>query len=393
MPEGVQDPPPGGSSGRKNPRITEHIQQNDDFFKPFIKPGYTRIFPTNTASGEFTVFVEKNNEKLGNSNPLMLASIFKSEVKGVISIKRINATKVGVLFSQAIEANNFLKNTDFLTKHSMRAFIPAKAVESVGVLRYVPTSISNEELFKKLRCNVEIVGVRRFTKKTNGEVKPFTSVSVTFLSSSLPDRVYLDICSIKVTEYVAPLLQCYKCFKFNHGAKFCKGTQVCSICALEHHFSQCTVKSDDTKIKCINCGGAHLAIARQCPVKQAKIEEKRNRSAYAAVVANNAQQNLLKNYDINFPKIKPKIAPKPIDNKTTVQKPAGSSPKSGTQVDTVPKSDQDSIPIEKLLSAVINNEFIMNGLIASLVTLGNSNQTLTTKKIKEVLINKLDRNG
>ncbi|KAI5637223.1 hypothetical protein NE865_10120 [Phthorimaea operculella] len=392
MQEGVQDPPPGGGgSARKTPRTVEHSDGNDDFFKPYFKPGYTRVFPVNTAHGEYTVYVEKENEKYGNNNPLMLANFFKRNVKGVYNIKRINATKVGVVFTQAIEANNFLKDAEFLSRHSLRAFIPAKAVETVGVLRYVPTSISNEEIFKKLTCNVEVVAVRRFTKKTNGEVKPFTSVSVTFLSNTLPDYVLLDICRMKVSEYVPPLLQCYKCFKFNHGAKICKGTQICSICAQGHHYTKCTDSNDETKIKCVNCGGAHLAIARQCPVKQAKIEEKKNRSAYAAIVAN-GEKNLVRNYEKDFPIMKPKIAPKPID-KPIVQKQNCSSTQPKSQVETETKSDQKPIPIDKLLSELINNEFIMNGLVASLVALGNSNEKMTTKKIKEILIDKLDYNG
>lgn len=178
---------------------TQHADEL--FYKPYTKPSYKRVFPDNAVSAEFTVFVESANggDKLGNKNPLLLASLFKNEIKGVTGIKRINANKVGVSFKLAIHANNFLKNDDFMKKNELKAYIPARAVETIGVLRFVPTSISNEELFKKLSSTYEIVGVRRFTRKVNGELKPYGSVSVTFLTNSLPDYVYLDIFRFKVS--------------------------------------------------------------------------------------------------------------------------------------------------------------------------------------------------
>lgn len=69
------------------------------------------------------------------------------------------------------------------------------AVETVGVLRYVPTSIINEEPFKKLSSLFEIIGVRRFTKR-DGHIyiySPFQTVSAIFLSTTLPDSVYFDL--------------------------------------------------------------------------------------------------------------------------------------------------------------------------------------------------------
>lgn len=241
-------------------RDDETVSSDKDFFKPYSKPGYTRVFPENSKDSEYVVFIESTgDEKLGNRNPLIMASLFKNEIKGVLNIKRINANKLGIIFKQAIDANSFIKNEAWLAKNGMKAFIPAGAVETIGVLRFVPTSISNEELFNKLSSKYEILSVRRFVRKLNGEIKPYGSVSVTFLSKDLPECVYLDIYRFKVHEYVAPLLQCFKCFKFNHSAKICSGTQKCSICSMEHHFSEC---STDKVQKCINCGGQHLGADR-----------------------------------------------------------------------------------------------------------------------------------
>lgn len=87
MPEGDEDPP-----GRDTPRKTakkKDLQTNaavdEAFYKPYVNVGYKRIFPENSRDSEYTVFVENDKgEKIGNNNPLMMANLFKNEIKGVI---------------------------------------------------------------------------------------------------------------------------------------------------------------------------------------------------------------------------------------------------------------------------------------------------------------------
>lgn len=387
---GDEDPPdeekrrkPNTGGGGANQGVDE------SFYKPYTKPGYKRVFPADAVSADFTVFVESTTEeeKLGNRNPLLLANLFKNEIKGVINIRRLNASKVGVVFQQSIHANNFLKNEEFLNKHGFKAHIPAKAVETIGVVRFVPTSISNEELFRKLTSSYEVVGVRRFMRRVNGELKPYGCVSVTFLANNLPDCVYLDIYRYNVDEYVAPLLQCYKCFRFNHGAKICKATQKCSICSEEHHYTQCT---NPDEIKCINCKGPHMAISRDCPVKKMKIQEKHNRVTYANAVTKTF--NPMRKYEDNFPNLPTpptqaiQTSPNNNVNDAKTKKPINfNNTKQTTLTKPIPATNKP-ISKELLIEEVLKNESILKALVGALVTLGNSNQACTMSRIKDVLI-------
>lgn len=382
MPEGDGDPPGRDSEKRKLPKRRSENDSRADaldatFYKPYLKPGYTRVFPKNAADAEFTVFVESTkNEKIGNRNPLVMAGLFKNDIKGVANIKRINANKIGVIFSQAINANDFLKNEQWLQKNEMKAFIPAGAVETIGVIRFVPTSISNEELFKKLSSKYEVVSVRRFTKKMNGEIIPFGSVSVTFLSKSLPECVYLDIYRFKVSEYVAPLLQCYKCFRFNHSAKFCSAAQKCSKCSEEHHYSECT---NDEKLKCINCGGPHLAIHRDCPVKQSKIAEKNNVRSYARVTASNISNDFNKDFPI-LPERQSILQPEVVNKPKPTPAPKPEKPSLRPLIPSMEKN-------KNLVNEIVNSDYILKSLVGALVTLGNTTNTkITTQSIRDVLI-------
>lgn len=396
MPAGGGSDPPGGTAEKRKLPSTKSggngTSASEDFYKPYIKPGYKRLFAESAVSGEFSVYVEstKENEKLGNNNPIVTTNLFKNEIKGITNIKRVNANKIAIAFTQANNANNFLRNENFLTKHKLKAYIPASAVETIGVLRFVPTSISNEELFKKLSSPYEIICVRRFTKKVNGDIKPFQTVSITFLSKYLPDYVYLDLYRFHVHEYNAPLLQCFKCFKFNHGAKICKQTQKCSICAEEHHFSQCT---SGNVAKCINCQGPHLAISRDCPVKKAKMEERKYKS-YANVVSKantSTTRGTLKNYQTDYPSLpmknKNSIAPQKTQVSSVTLSTASVATSTGDNLESTTQNDKSSN--EKIIDEILNNEYIRKGLIGALVAIGNDGRPLTNNVIQEILIKSL----
>lgn len=384
--DGGGDDPPGGTEKRKTPvRSNDKNNASDDFYKTFNKPGYKRMFSESTVRGEFAVFVEslKENEKLGNTNPIVTTNLFKNEIKGITNIKRINPTKLCVTFSQSNTANNFLNNEDFLKKHQFKAYIPASAVETIGVLRHVPTSISNEELFKKLSSCYEIIAVRRFVKRENGDIKPYKTVSITFHSNVLPEHVYLDLFRFKVHEYQAPLLQCFKCFKFNHGAKICKSTQKCSICTGEHHFKEC---KNEKAIKCINCQGSHLAISRDCPIKKQKAEDKKNKQSYAAILASKTNSNIIKNYNTDFPAISTTRKPQTIRKTQNTSLPITTRTASTSTATNTNEPEPETISNEKLIHEIINNEFIRKGLIGALVSLGNENRAITSNLIQEILI-------
>lgn len=278
--DGSEDPDPGGTgpppSKRKSTAFNSDSNgdTSEDLYKPFFKSGYKRLYPEHSAHTSFQVFVESNNpkDKLGNKSPIFLNHIFSIDIKGIHSMHRVNATKISVVFNQHNYANNFLLNNNFLDKYNLKAYIPAKEIEKTGIIRFVPTNISNKELYTKLASKFDIISIRRFSKKIGNERVPLQTISITFLSNILPESVQYDLFSYRVFEYVPPLLQCFKCFKFNHSAKICNGSQKCSICAGDHLYKDC---ENSNSLNCINCGGPHLAISRVCPIKMKKISEKK----------------------------------------------------------------------------------------------------------------------
>ncbi|XP_041975663.1 uncharacterized protein LOC121730611 [Aricia agestis] len=323
-----------------------------DKYKPFQKPSYTRKYPDTTSNGEFVVFVEHCNKdtKIGNMNPLNLSKIFKN-AKGVHERSRISARKIKIIFKQAALANDFL-NAQFIQENNLRAYIPAASVERVGVVRYIPKEISNRELFEKISSDLDIIGVRRFMKKENNTFVPLNTITVTFSGTVLPQCIFLDGWRYKVHNYIPPVLQCFKCLLFNHSAKYCFNEQACSKCAENHSYKECTSEA----LKCKNCGGNHLAISKECPIKASKIKKnislRVNNSTYADITNNLT----------SFP---PLTKANPQNVKIVPEK----------------ISAQD----------IINNQKILEAIISTIVSIGNSNEIKTTTHIKETFIKNFNK--
>ncbi|KAG6438765.1 hypothetical protein O3G_MSEX000203 [Manduca sexta] len=165
---------PGDIKKRKYAKIStsDPKASNLDKYKIFIKPNYKRLFLEN-GTCEYIVYVESTeNEKVGNKNPITLTNLFCDNVKGIIGVHRINALKIGVSFKTAGAANSFLKMEDFLLKNKLKAFIPSYLTEKMGVLRYVPKDMSNEEIYRNISCDSEIISIKRMMRKVDGILTP-----------------------------------------------------------------------------------------------------------------------------------------------------------------------------------------------------------------------------
>lgn len=352
---------------------------DEDKYKPFIKPEYKRSYPDNSSKEEFPIYVEGVNEKIGNKNPLHLSKIFKN-VKGIKEKRRINASKIMVVFKQAVAANDFLSHS-CLKEHNMRAYIPASSVERIGTIRFIAKETSNVELYEKLMADSEIVGVRRFTKKVNGEIVPLTTVSLTFVGTSLPQFVFLDSWRYRVYTYVPPLMQCFKCMRFRHNAKICRNEQVCSKCSGGHSYKECT--SDI--LKCSNCGGDHLAISKFCPIKLEQI--KRHESNYMSRM----YSTVLISKD--FPAL-PKIQDKSVTFASKTKSMTKTQTKKTENIhecshELPNKATAQATPIPTTYDHLVNDELFLQKIIKTLVTLGNSNKINTTAHIKDILMQNL----
>lgn len=225
---------------------------------------------------EYPVLLHHSSTEPNMKVPMDILKVNKvlKNVAGVQYVKATGSFYMKVFFGCAKDANAFLLNKKLMEANRWTSKIPYDTIESLGVIR-APVELSEETLLEELKASCTILGVKRFTKKQeNGPEKPLPTVLVTFLSSQRPDHVIYERIWMPVLEYIRPVLQCFKCYKFGHGSGACKSTQICSICSNDHFYKECATPNT---YKCSNCSGPHSAVSYSCSVKAAKIAEVKNR--------------------------------------------------------------------------------------------------------------------
>ncbi|XP_011632335.1 uncharacterized protein LOC105424010 [Pogonomyrmex barbatus] len=120
---------------------------------------------------------------------------------------------------------------------------------------------------------------RRWNKEENKvEFEPVDSVIITFKGNQPRDKIsfFNDLAVLRVRSYVAPVMQCYKCFRYGHRKIHCKSEECCINCGEKAH-GHC-----DKPTKCRNCGEGHKSTDRKCDVYE------RNQRIKKVMAYNNA---------------------------------------------------------------------------------------------------------
>ncbi|KAM3955326.1 LOW QUALITY PROTEIN: uncharacterized protein ACR2FA_010776 [Aphomia sociella] len=183
--------------------------------------------------------------------------------------------KIGAIFERPGLAKLALNNIKAQKDLHLKATIPAILTEITGVIKNLPTYMSNKTIHNGISSSRDVVSVRRFKRRgcdEDGNVcfLPTQSVAITFACPTLPMKVDINSWYIEVSPYTPPVsTQCLKCLRYGHIAKYCKNTQRCSICGEAHHYKECNKETTEA----VHCSGDHIAISTECPIKKKKKQE------------------------------------------------------------------------------------------------------------------------
>ena len=118
---------------------------------------------------------------------------------------------------------------------------------------------SDDEILEDLKPHCKsLTKVRQYQK----DGKNLGLIEATFQSHIRPPSINYGLEAIKVKPYTENVRQCYKCYRFNHGSKQCRGEETCPKCGnTDHRKEDC-----QNKILCINCkSDKHTATDKECP--------------------------------------------------------------------------------------------------------------------------------
>ena len=189
-----------------------------------------------------------------------------------------------------------------LGNYNVKCCLPMSQQYKIGLIGPIEFDVEacdivellSEEGFTNVKVERFVIG-----GKKNGKVTK--SMKVWFEQSQFPKFITLMFQRYVVTPYIEQSLQCFKCQKLGHIAKYCKGRVVCLVCSGPHKHTECTVKDDCTKQKCANCGGEHTANYRGCPkllkeklIQVTRVKENLSyRDAIAAVQQNKTNSSTI----------------------------------------------------------------------------------------------------
>ena len=135
--------------------------------------------------------------------------------------------------------------------------------------------VSIEDIIEGL-ADQHVTNACRITVTRDGVKRETNTIILTFQTAIIPKTLKVGYLKVPVDLYVPNPLQCYTCFKFGHHESRCNSgadNKLCRRCSepISMHASPC---ADDCqkKLKCVSCGGEHMATSKSCPVWQRKKE-------------------------------------------------------------------------------------------------------------------------
>lgn len=199
-----------------------------------------------------------------------LAKLLKAQnISGIMKIKYINAYKILVTFNSEDSENKFL-SCDGLRSMGWRSQKTWEVGTSYGIVKDIDLDLSEEDLLQYLRSDIEIVSVKRLSRRSGNEWTPSETIRVGFKGPSLPSHIFILDLRIKVESFIFPVTQCSNCWRFGHTKTLCPSNKIiCPKCS--GHHENCEV----TTFKCVNCGENHMALSKSCKIykKEKRIRE------------------------------------------------------------------------------------------------------------------------
>ena len=210
------------------------------------------------------LFLEGTNpeKSLWDMSPFMIQKCIQ-----VISTEiKITNTRSGLILecSRQHQSRQLLKMT--LLHTTPVKVTPHRSMNTCqGIIRCPEVNrMSEEELLKELSIKNNIIQVKRFKRKIDGQLMPTNTLLLTFGTPKLPRNVLVAYLSKRVEPFIPNPLRCFRCQKFGHNQKVCRGIKRCGKCnEIDHDEETCP-----NEACCGNCGGKHLARDKLCPVRE-----------------------------------------------------------------------------------------------------------------------------
>ncbi|KAH7978366.1 hypothetical protein HPB49_005359 [Dermacentor silvarum] len=174
-------------------------------------------------------------------NPILLYSELEAILGGAPVKSRFTAQGALLLDVETEGQANILLETKNIGGIAISSRVPHSYMKNTCIVRGVPKWYSDEELLTFLRpqgvFHAKRIIRRVHTSSSEWESRRTNSVVLTFApNSERPEKINLGFTRHELVDYVETPPRCFKCQRFGHIAKYCRGEQRCKRCGGPHDF-------------------------------------------------------------------------------------------------------------------------------------------------------------
>jgi len=238
----------------------------------------------------------RDNQTAETIKEMMKSQINPAEIKvGIESIRTLRDERVQIE-TGSIQKAETLENSitdklgDKIETHIQRPRKPRLKIINI------PEEISTDNIEDTLMAqNPEIcIGKGEIIPKFTYETKRHTrniviEVNAQTRKKLIDNKVKIGWINCSIEDYLVAT-RCFRCSRFNHRMRDCRGTETCPLCADNHNLKEC--KAQPMEYKCINCRSynhhsrntkineKHSSLDRNCTSMKAIIEKYKKNTEY-----------------------------------------------------------------------------------------------------------------
>jgi hypothetical protein len=258
---------------------------------------YSEVVQGKTTQKTFKVNVASRDKQTTDTIIGVLKSkINPTDIKvGIRSIKTLRDGKVQLETGSIQEAETLMNSIRDKIGDTMETNIQKPRKPRLKI-HNIPEEINTDNIEATLIKQNPDIGLEKgeiapkFTYETKRQTRNIViEVNSQTRKKLIHNKVKLGWVNCGIEDYLVAT-RCYKCSRFNHRMRDCRGVETCPICAGKHGLKEC--KAQPAEFKCINCqtynyhnkhtkiNENHSSLDRKCPSMMAIIEKYKKNTDY-----------------------------------------------------------------------------------------------------------------
>ena len=223
------------------------------------------IFTSDNFPRFLVIKSEEEDKSITSPSPFVIEKQIESFIGTPKTVKKLKNKTLLVETTRQAQTENLLKVKKNL-QHEVSVSEHRTLNTSKGIIKERTLKGESEQDIYDYLKSLGVIGVKRFTIKTDHDVIQTNTLLLTFNSITVPKTLIIFYQFVPVDIYVPNPLRCYNCQRFGHHESDCP-VDYCSVCekcgtgGFDHLASACPNPD-----KCVYCGFNHLSRSNVCEV-------------------------------------------------------------------------------------------------------------------------------